>query len=57
MKDQRVRASKAIPAPAPFKYDGDRQKLIDAVRDALYASKIISYAQGFTLSSAAGKQQ
>ncbi|MEY2614961.1 MAG: 6-phosphogluconate dehydrogenase, partial [Verrucomicrobiota bacterium] len=56
MKDQRVRASKEIPAPAPFKYDGDRQKLIDAVRDALYASKIISYAQGFTLFAAAGKQ-
>src|SRR3984893_17334076 len=56
MKDQRVRASKEIPSPAPFKYDGDRQKLIDAVRDALYASKIISYAQGFTLLAAAGKQ-
>src|ERR1700726_413223 len=56
MKDQRVRASKEIPGPAPFKYDGDRQKLIDAVRDALYASKIISYAQGFTLFAAAGKQ-
>src|ERR1700726_2231178 len=55
MKEQRVRASKEIPAPAPFKYDGDRQKLIDAVRDALYASKVISYAQGFTLFAAAGK--
>jgi 6-phosphogluconate dehydrogenase len=56
MKDQRVRASKELPAPARFKYDGDRQKLIDAVRDALFASKIISYAQGFTLFAAAGKQ-
>ncbi|MBV9105741.1 MAG: decarboxylating NADP(+)-dependent phosphogluconate dehydrogenase [Verrucomicrobia bacterium] len=56
MKEQRVRASKILPAPSPFKYDGDRQKLIDAVRDALYASKIMSYAQGFTLFAAASKQ-
>jgi len=55
MKEQRVRASKQLPAPAPYRYDGDRQKLIDAVRDALYASKIISYAQGFTLFAAASK--
>jgi 6-phosphogluconate dehydrogenase len=55
MKEQRVRASKTLPAPSQFKYDGERQKLIDAVRDALYASKVISYAQGFTLFAAAGK--
>jgi 6-phosphogluconate dehydrogenase len=55
LKEQRVRASKQLPAPPPFKYEGDRQKLIDAVRDALYASKIVSYAQGFTLFAAAGK--
>ena len=56
MKDQRVRASKLLPKPQSFKYEGDKAKLIDAVRDALYASKIISYAQGFTLFAAAGKQ-
>jgi 6-phosphogluconate dehydrogenase len=55
MKEQRVRASRQLPAPAPLHYDGDRQQLIDAVRDALYASKIISYAQGFTLFAAAAK--
>jgi 6-phosphogluconate dehydrogenase len=55
MKEQRVRASKKLPAPPQFQYDGDRQKLVDSVRDALYASKIISYAQGFTLFAAAGK--
>jgi 6-phosphogluconate dehydrogenase len=55
MKEQRVRASKQLPAPPPNPYEGDRQKLVDAVRDALYASKIISYAQGFTLFSAASK--
>src|SRR6202011_1368307 len=56
MKEPRVRASQQLPAPAKFNYPGDRQTLIDAVRDALYASKIISYAQGFTLFEAAGKQ-
>jgi 6-phosphogluconate dehydrogenase len=56
LKEQRVRASKILPAPSSFKYDGDRQKLVDAVRDALYASKIMSYAQGFTLFAAAAKQ-
>ncbi len=56
MKDQRVRASKILPKPQSFRYEGDKAKLIDAVRDALYASKIISYAQGFTLFAAAAKQ-
>jgi 6-phosphogluconate dehydrogenase len=55
MKEERVRASKQLPAPPPFKYEGDPHKLVDAVRDALYASKIVSYAQGFTLFAAAGK--
>jgi 6-phosphogluconate dehydrogenase len=56
MKEQRVRASKQLPAPTGYKYTGDRPRLIDAVRDALYASKIISYAQGFTLFAAASRQ-
>jgi 6-phosphogluconate dehydrogenase len=55
MKDQRVRASKILPKTQAPKYAGDRAKLIDSVRDALYASKVISYAQGFTLFAAAGK--
>ena len=54
-KDQRVRASKQLTGPSSFKYEGDRKKLIDAVKDALYASKIISYAQGFTLFRAASQ--
>jgi 6-phosphogluconate dehydrogenase len=56
IKDQRARASKQLAGPVSFKYEGNHQKLIDGVRDALYASKIISYAQGFTLFRAAGKQ-
>jgi 6-phosphogluconate dehydrogenase len=47
IKAERVAASKELPGPKPIPYTGDRQGLIDAVRDALYASKIISYAQGF----------
>ncbi len=47
MKEERVAASKELPGPQKPPQAGDRQGLIDAVRDALYASKIISYAQGF----------
>jgi 6-phosphogluconate dehydrogenase len=47
MKDERVAASKEIAGPTPKPYTGPRQEIIDAVRDALFASKIISYAQGF----------
>jgi 6-phosphogluconate dehydrogenase len=46
LKDERVEASKVLAGPAAAPHTGDRQEIIDAVRDALYASKIISYAQG-----------
>jgi 6-phosphogluconate dehydrogenase len=55
-KDERVAASKILPQPKPKKFSGDRQKLVDAVRNALYASKIVSYAQGMELLGAASKQ-
>src|SRR5205085_2625667 len=48
LKDQRVEASKQLPGPTA-RYDGDKQAMIDAVHDALYASKICSYAQGMNL--------
>jgi 6-phosphogluconate dehydrogenase len=48
LKAQRVTASKLIHGPQP-EYKGDRQRLIDAARQALYASKITSYAQGLGL--------
>ncbi|MCX4190549.1 decarboxylating NADP(+)-dependent phosphogluconate dehydrogenase [Methylophaga sp. OBS3] len=47
-KDERVTASKKLPALAN-KFDGNTQEMVDAIRDALYASKIISYAQGYML--------
>jgi len=52
-KSDRVEASKILPQRTPKPFTGDRQKLIDAVRDALYASKIVSYAQGMELLGAA----
>ncbi len=52
-KDERVAASKILPQPAIPKYTGDRKQLIEAVHDALYASKIVSYAQGMELLGAA----
>ena len=45
-KDERVAAGKVLSGPAPKPFSGDCVQLIAAVRDALYASKIISYAQG-----------
>ena len=55
-KEERVAASKILPLPQPKKFTGDRKKLVDAVRNALYASKIVSYAQGMELLGAASKQ-
>ena len=55
LKADRVAASKVLPGPVTQPFTGDRQGLIDAVRDALYASKIISYAQGFVQLGAASE--
>ena len=54
-KDQRVAASKLLSGPTP-NYTGDKASLIQAVRDALYASKITSYAQGMALLREANKE-
>jgi len=47
MKEERVAASKRLKGPEVKSYDGDAKEFIEAVRKALYASKIASYAQGF----------
>ncbi|OLE56074.1 MAG: phosphogluconate dehydrogenase (NADP(+)-dependent, decarboxylating) [Acidobacteria bacterium 13_1_20CM_3_53_8] len=49
LKEERVEASKRIKGPQVSTWSGDGQYLIAAVHDALYASKICSYAQGFNL--------
>ncbi len=55
LKDERVKASQVLKGPkAQFK--GDKAKFIDDLRKALYASKIISYAQGYQLMRAAAKE-
>jgi 6-phosphogluconate dehydrogenase len=48
VKEERVAASGQLPGPGA-KFQGDRKQLIQSVHDALYASKICSYAQGFQL--------
>jgi 6-phosphogluconate dehydrogenase len=47
LKTQRVAASKVLAGPAAKQFSGDRVAFIEAVRRALYLSKVISYAQGF----------
>jgi len=56
MKESRTRASKILKGPVGKKYEGDRRAFIEHIRQALYASKICSYAQGFVqMQSAAGE--
>ncbi|MEM7713185.1 MAG: NADP-dependent phosphogluconate dehydrogenase [Cyanobacteria bacterium P01_A01_bin.68] len=47
-RDERIAASKQISGPSG-KYEGDTKKFVNMVRDALYCSKICSYAQGMAL--------
>jgi len=54
MKDQRVEASKVFKPTNP-RFSGDRQGWIEDIRRALYASKIISYTQGYMLMRAAAQ--
>src|SRR6476619_2694071 len=48
-KEERVAASEILPQPRARTFKGNRDRFVDAVRDALYASKIISYAKGMEL--------
>jgi 6-phosphogluconate dehydrogenase len=56
VKTERVAASKILRGPGR-KFSGDRAAFIEAVHGALYASKICSYAQGFSLLAAAAHEQ
>lgn len=55
LKNERVEVSKHYPEERP-PFRGDKKKFIEEIRQALYASKIISYAQGFMLMQAAAKE-
>ncbi len=55
LKDERVKAARKLKGPRA-KISGDRAKFVEDIRKALYASKIISYAQGYMLMRAAAKE-
>jgi 6-phosphogluconate dehydrogenase len=55
-KQERIDSSKILPQPKVPKFEGNRAQLIDAIHDALYASKIVSYAQGIELLGAASAE-
>lgn len=54
-KDARERASQVLNGP-DASFDGDRKQFVDDVRQALYASKLVSYAQGYIQLNAAAKE-
>ncbi len=56
IKEERTAASKLLKGPETAKYNGDKTELVEAIRQALYASKICSYAQGFQLMRDAEKE-
>jgi 6-phosphogluconate dehydrogenase len=55
LKDERVAASQALPGPGP-KFSVDRKSFVADLQEAVYASKIISYTQGYMLMRAAAKE-
>ena len=61
LKDERVKAERKLKGPRPAltsiaKNDAKKKQFIADIRDALYASKIVSYAQGYMLMRAAAKE-
>src|SRR5207302_1755098 len=54
-KDERVAAEKVLHGPKPA-FTGDKPGFINDVEQALYASKVVSYEQGFALMRAMGKE-
>src|SRR5512139_858534 len=55
LKEERVAAAQVLSGPTAS-FAGDRQAFVDDLREALYASKIVSYAQGYMLMRAAAQQ-
>ncbi|PLW09324.1 hypothetical protein PCASD_24809 [Puccinia coronata f. sp. avenae] len=56
IKDERVKASKVLDGPQIEAFKGDKKQFIDDLEQAMYASKLISYAQGFMLMREAAKE-
>jgi len=55
LKDERVKASQVLKGPKA-QFRGDKARFVDDLRKALYASKIVSYAQGYQLMRSAAKE-
>merc|ERR1712173_549342 len=49
LKAEREKASSILKGPSETRYSGDKMMMVEKIRKALYASKIVSYAQGFML--------
>ncbi len=54
MKEERVQASQVLSGPKP-EFHGDKAAFIEDIKNALFAAKIVSYAQGYTLMRSAAK--
>ena len=55
LKDERVAAARLLSGPTA-KFSGDKQAFVDDLQEAVYASKIMSYTQGYMLMRAAAKE-
>ena len=55
LKDERLAASQVLSGPQP-RFDGDAAEIVEDIRQALYAAKIISYTQGYMLMRAADEE-
>ena len=55
-KEERVAASRILEGPKPAKYTVDRAAFLEDLRKALFAAKVVSYAQGYALMRAAAKE-
>ncbi len=55
-KEERVKAASILPQRPSAPFNGNLQEMIEAIHNALYAAKIISYAQGFQLMREAAKE-
>lgn len=55
LKTDRLEAAQVLKGPKDALYHGDKAEFVEHIRQALYASKIVSYAQGFMLFREAAK--
>lgn len=56
LQAERIHSSSQLSGPNAPKYKGDKKTFIENIRQALYASKIVSYAQGFMLMRETAKE-